>query len=116
MADSPVGGLILVPIEKYARAVKSSGFRVYWGDDASQQSPDLGDVLLHETAVAWIRAQLRKEKPVVVPWEESQQQWSQRVRRVIQRINENYNVHGLCSEFPQRLEKVVAGEGERLRK
>ena len=96
--------------------MKSSGFRVYWGDDASQQSPDLGDVVLHETAVAWIRAQLRREKPVVVPWEESQQQWSQRAQRVVQRINDTYNVHGLCAEFPQRLEKLVAGKGERLRK
>ena len=24
-----------------------------WGEDASVQSPDMGDVLLHETAVAW---------------------------------------------------------------
>ena len=103
-------------VEKYARAVKSAGFHVHWGDDASQQSPDLGDVVLHETAVAWIRARLRKEKPVGVPWEESQQQWSQRVRRVVKRINETYDVNGLCSEFPERLEKVVAGEGERLRK
>ena len=103
-------------VTKYAHAVKTSGFRAYWGDDASQQAPDMGDALLHETAFAWIRRQLRKEKPDVAPWGESQQQWTQRVRRVVQHISEKYDVHGLCFEFALRLDKLVANDGEGLRK
>ena len=50
-------------VAKYRQAVKDAGFHVFWGDDASQQSPDMGDLLLHETAVAWLRKKMRKEKP-----------------------------------------------------
>ena len=103
-------------VAKYRQAVKDAGFHVFWGDDASQQSPDMGDLLLHETAVAWFRKKMRKEKPVVLPWDETQQQWTQRARQVVQYINENYNVRGLCAEFPQRLEQTLASQGERLRK
>jgi hypothetical protein len=103
-------------VNAYAKAVQDCGFRVYWGYDASQQSPDMGDLLLHETAVAWFRMRMRKEKPAVRPWEETQQQWAQRAQRAVQYMNDNFDVRGLCSEFRQRLEKTAAGQGERLRK
>ena len=101
---------------KYEAAVKEAGFKVYWGPDATRQSPDMGDLLLHETVVAWFRQRMKVEKPAVVPWEETQAQWIQRARRVVKYINENYDVAALCREFPHRLQKVVDGEGERLRK
>ena len=103
-------------VSKYADAVGASGFRTFWGEDATPQSPDMGDILLHETAVAWLRRGLRREKPCVTPWEETQVQWAQRARRVVQRINVEFDVKGLCAEFPQRLDAVAASQGERLRK
>ena len=47
-------------------AVKRNGFHLYWGPDASTQSPDMGDMLLHETAASWFRNALRKIKPDVL--------------------------------------------------
>ena len=76
----------------------------------------MGDLLLHETAVAWLRKGMAKEKPDVPPWEETQQQWTLRIRRVVQKINDDFNVRGLCREFRARLEETAATEGERLRK
>jgi len=76
----------------------------------------MGDMLLHETAVAWFRKLMRKTKPEVMPWLETREMWSKRARQVVSQINRDYDVAGLCREFPTRLEDVVNGLGERLRK
>ena len=103
-------------VREYAAAIDRAGFSLYWGDDAQRQSPDMGDLLLHETAVAWFRKRMRAERPEVVPWEETPVQWTKRARKVVASINQEYDVAGLCREFPQRLRDVVDSEGERLRK
>ena len=103
-------------VRQYEEAIRRAGMRVFWGSDAWQQSPDMPDLLLHETAVAWFRRCMKLEWPVCAPWEETLPQWSQRARRVVEHINTNYDVKGLCSEFPQRLADVLDGDGERLRK
>ena len=103
-------------VKKYGEALAAAGFHSFWGHDASAQSPDMGDMLLHETAVAWLRQRLKAEKPSVLPWEETQLLWGQRAHQVVRRINAEFNVKGLCSEFPQRWGAVVEGSGERLRK
>ena len=63
-------------VQEYAAAVEAAGFTLYWGRDAGRQSPDMGDVLLHETAVAWLRKRLAREKPDVPPWQETTALWS----------------------------------------
>ena len=103
-------------VNEYADAVTRNGLHLYWGRDATRQSPDMGDMLLHETAVAWFRYALRKKKPDVLPWRETQEQWARRARKAIAQINKEYDVSGLCREFPMRLADVVKGKGERLRK
>ena len=40
-------------VRRYHAALESAGFTLYWGTDARRQSPDMADMLLHETAVAW---------------------------------------------------------------
>lgn len=109
----PVQGKV---VNVYAQALQKHGFHLYWGRDAARQSPDMGDVLLHETAVSWFRNALRKSKPEVLPWEETQQQWTKRARKAVAYINTNYDVAGLCRQFPARVRDVVDGEGERLSK
>ena len=89
---------------------------MHWGEDATRQSPDMPDLLLHETAVSWFRKGMKKERPEVLPWLETQTQWTKRARKVVAHINNTHDVAGLCREFPQRLQSVVDGEGERLRK
>lgn len=103
-------------VAAYKAAVNEAGFRVFWGDDATAQSPDMGDVLLHETAVAWFRKRMRKEKTTGAPWHETPQAWERRTRRALQHINENFDVAALCRGFPQRLRSLVDCDGERLRK
>ena len=100
----------------YAAAVSSKGFHLHWGSDASKQSPDMGDVLLHETAVSWFRTAMRKTKPEVLPWEETQELWVRRARKAIAHVNKEYDALGLCRQFPERLRNVVDGKGERLPK
>jgi hypothetical protein len=103
-------------VRKYADAVQRNGFHLYWGPDATQQSPDMGDMLLHETAVSWLRNCLRKIKPNGLPWEETQPECARRARTAAAWVNANYDVAGLCREFPSRLQDVIDCEGERLRK
>ena len=58
----------------------------------------------------------KAEQPVVPPWEETLAHWTHRARRVTRAINRDYNVAGLCREFPQRLADVVERQGDRLPK
>ena len=103
-------------VRAYSEAVQAQGFHLHWGEDATRQSPDMPDLLLHETAVSWFRKGMKKERPEVLPWLETQAQWTKRARKVVAHINATHDVAGLCREFPQRLRSVVDGEGERLRK
>lgn len=109
---SPGGSVV----REYEDAVEKAGIRLYWGPSAKQQAPDLGDVLLHETAVSWFRAKMRVAKPDGLPWEETQDQWAARARKVVRDINNSFDVHGLCLEFPSRLQSLVGSDGDRLRK
>ena len=45
-----------------------------------------------------------------------QDMWAARARRAIAAINRDYDVASLCRKFPARLQDVVDGLGERLRK
>ena len=103
-------------VAKYNATIQANGFKLYWGPDAQRQSPDMGDVLLHETAVSWFRTKMKHAKPDVVPWEETTAQWTKRARRVIRTINSSHDVAGLSREFPSRLIDVIDREGDRLRK
>ena len=103
-------------VKKYETAIDAAGFKLYWGGDAQRQSPDMGDVLLHETAVAWFRKKMRQYKPEVLPWMETVEMWTLRARRAVASINKEYDGAGLCREFPSRLQCVAEGLGERLRK
>ena len=103
-------------VREYEDAVEKAGVRLYWGPSAKKQAPDLGDVLLHETAVSWFRAKMRVAKPDGLPWEETQGQWAARARKVVRDINGSFDVRGLCLEFPSRLQSLVRSEGDGLRK
>ena len=42
-------------VKAYAKAVTHEGFHTLTGDDASSPPPDIPDVLVHETVVAWFQ-------------------------------------------------------------
>ena len=97
----------------YKKALSDNSLQAYYGNDASEQPGNLQDVLLHETAVAWIR---NREKVVRTarPWLETTEEFATRLRGICQYINEHYNVEGLCRSFPKRLQALVDAEGDRI--
>lgn len=82
----------------------------------SDQPPDCPDVLLHETAVGWIRKFFKKHtfrRAAALDLN------IERVKALmvdcIGHINQEYDVDALCSAWPKRLRNLVDSEGERLK-
>jgi hypothetical protein len=99
----------------YKQALTDTGMRPFAGEDASDQPGSIGDVLLHETAVAWIRQRLIVTTPQQ-SWKEDHKKYGERLRDICRYINDNYYVAGLCREFPDRLRELKKRSGDRLTK
>ena len=66
-------------------------------------SPQLGkskEVLLHETAVSWLRKRLTRSTPKKC-WEESREEYGRRLKRCCEEVNKECDVEGLCRDSPQ---------------
>ena len=107
---SPQGHIV----RYYAEALDEAGFETFWGHDASQQAADMPDLLLHENAVGVFRNRMRKEKPVVVPWKETVEMWTERAAKVVQWMNDGDALDRLCRRFPERVQACSDAGGERL--
>ena len=83
------------------------------GEDASKQSGDAQEVMLHETAVALLRRRLALSLPSK-PWLESRELYASRLKEQAAFINHRYNMEGLCKEFPTRVAEVIANDGGRI--
>ena len=99
----------------YSEALKEHGLRCFWKKDASAQHGELQEMMLHETAVAWVRYRLTKTRPKQA-WTETLEDYHSRLKTCAAYINEHYNVEGLCNDFPTRLRDLDAAEGDRIRK
>ena len=55
---------------------------LFWGDDAHEQRGYCADVLLHETAVVWIRKGLSTSVPRT-PWKETRALYGARLRHLV---------------------------------
>ena len=100
---------------RYRDALRSHDLKAFFPSDASVQPGQLQDLLLHETAVSWMRVQLAKTRPKK-DWEETVGQYVSRLKAAAAHINANHNVEGLGKEWPQRLHDLDAAEGDRLGK
>ena len=69
--------------------------------------------MLHEAAVSWIRHRERTSR-AICPWKETTGNFINRLREVVQHINDNHDVEGLCRSLPKRLDELVDSEGDRL--
>ena len=49
-------------------------------------------------------------------WQESREAFGARVRAAAVYVNREYDVEGLCGSFVERLQEVVARNGDRLNK
>ena len=69
--------------------------------------------MLHETAVSWIRRREAQNR-MTKPWEETPQQFAQRLKGIVQDINDTLNVEGLSRSFKARLGKLIESDGDRI--
>ena len=109
--DHPATGRIT---EEYKHALHENGLQAFMGNNASKQPGNLQEVMLHETAVSWLRHQLQLTLPRQ-PWKETREQYGERLRRICQYVNANFEVEDLCRALPRRLNKLVENGGDRLR-
>ena len=100
---------------EFKAALADHGLKVFMGDGASQQPGSLWEMMLHETAVSWIRRGLTWNLPPR-PCEETPTEYAHRLRSVVEDINARYNVEGLCRELPQRVLALHDAKGGRLDK
>ena len=100
---------------QYKSALEVHGLQAFQGDAATVQPGKLSDLLLHETAVSWIRVKLSRTLPAR-PWEESPKQLVTRLKRIAALINAEHDVVGLCRGLPGRVELLRQRGGGKLKK
>ena len=99
---------------EFKDALRESGFKAFWGEDASRQPGHLQEMMLHETAVSWLRVRLSESLPKRC-WEETPEKFAERLRGCCSRVNTDLDVEGLCKGFPKRIETLKLKQGGRLR-
>ena len=102
------------PTKEYAKALKDHRFKIAVGTDAPLQPGNFGDVLLHETAIAWLRLRLKQTVPKEA-WLETRKEFTTRIKQCAEYINKEYDVEGLCRGFLGRIAELIEKEGDRLR-
>ena len=98
---------------QYRDALRRHGLRAFFGCDASAQPGQLQEVMLHETAVAWMRERLKKTLPTR-SWAESLDDYGAWLKACAAYINEEHDVAGLCLGLPKRLAELDRRRGDRL--
>ena len=98
---------------EFKGALRGHGLRTFMKDDAGDQPGSLQEMLLHETAVAWIRRRLACTVPVKC-WEETREEYGTRLKRCCEHINDEHDVDALCRAFPKRCKKLNDAKGGRL--
>ena len=81
--------------KEFKAALHECRFKAFWGDDASAQPGHLQEVMLHETAVTWLRLSSEASLPKR-SWEETPQAFATRLRQCCAQINAELDVEGLC--------------------
>ena len=99
---------------EYKAALAANNLRAFYGDSAAAQPGNLKDALLHETAVAWVRLRDTRTQPRHL-YKETVAEYGARLARAAQHINAKFDVQSLCRQLPERLDKLVALEGDRLK-
>ena len=85
------------------------------GGNASAQPGHMQEVVLHETAVSWIRLRLAATVHSK-PWLETRGEYASRLRRVVDDINTSLDVEGLCKGLLKSLDLVIEAKGGRIPK
>jgi hypothetical protein len=102
-------------VPAFKAALRLNDLKAFWGDDASAQPGNLQEMMLHETAVAWIRHRLTLSTPKE-PAEETRCEYESRLKMICSDINRECNVEGLCRAFLKRVQALKEAEGDRISK
>jgi len=100
---------------EFKEGLKQNRLKTFYGDNAKVQPGSLQEVLLHETAVAWIRRREGVTKGLA-PWKETPEQFGERMRNICSYVNSNFDVDGLCRALPKRVQAVIDAKGDRINK
>ena len=95
---------------EYKSALAAAGLKAFMKDDASVQPGKLSDLLLHETAVAWIRKKERTTLPKE-PWKETPDALATRLKDITAKVNRTHKVENLCRELPARIATLYKKKG-----
>ena len=49
-------------------------------------------------------------------WNETVEQYTTRLKGIVQHINDNHDIESLCKEFPDRMAEVARREGDKINK
>ena len=99
----------------YRAALRKHDLKAFFPSDASVQPGTLQELMLHETAVSWMRTRLAQTVPKKA-WEEAVDSYGTRLKASAAFINAHYNVAKLCEDLPKRLETLQERCGDRLAK
>ena len=97
----------------FQAALAENGFEAIMGDNASKQPGNLQELMLHETAVAWLRKRLAETVPRKA-WLETRDAFSARLKTCCEGVNRDLDVEGLCGDFLKRVAKLRSRQGGRL--
>ena len=100
---------------QFKEALRRNGLKAYYGDNAKAQPGAMHELMLHETAVAWIRHEEGKTRPKE-PWKESVVEFGSRMKAIAMDLNKRHNVDNLCKALPKRVEMLIDAEGDRIGK
>ena len=102
---------------EYHAACEKHGLVPWAGDFSKWQPADIADVLLHETAVSWVRAYMR-HNPVKLTTDRPANidKVKQSLKEAAKYINDWYEVDELCLSLPERLKELRdETQGDRVR-
>ena len=100
---------------EFKSALTAHGLKSFMQDDASVQPGQMGDLMLHETAVAWIR-KLESATLPKRPWDEDANAFGARLKEIVAKINKMHDTESLCRELPERVEKLFEKKDGKLKK
>ena len=99
----------------YQNALRQHNLQAFMKADASMQPGSLQELMLHETAMAWVRYRLKKNVPKI-PWEETIEEYGVRLKEVAAYIEREYGVDALCRGLPDRVAILDERKGDRIPK
>ena len=100
---------------EYRGALAQNGLKAIMGENAVMQPGSLQDVLLHETAVSWLRHRLSRSTPAKC-WQESREEYGRRLKRCCEEVNKECDVESLCKGLRKRMKLLQDRDGDRLKK